>query len=131
MLRALLPAAAIAAMTFTANAYEGPHPGDLALADDVCHEVCDSLLQANDDNRKACHGLCDDVATCRANYSQTASLINDCVNNANRVYALRLQGHDLETATSMAEGDKPVVTDAENFRVNFEEDGKKGYRDAI
>ncbi len=110
--------------------YSGPMPGDMALSTDMCNDACDMTLTANDDSRAACHVLCDDMAECMANQSQNSTDLNDCTSNANRKYALRLKGHSVRAASANSEADHAVVTDADNFRSGFAEDGRKGYNDA-
>lgn len=113
----------------TSGGYTGPMPGDMALSTDMCNEVCDMTLTSNDDSRMACHSLCDDMADCMANQSQNTTDLNDCTSNANRKYALRLKGHSVRAASANAEADRSVVTDADNFRSGFAEDGQKGFND--
>ena len=131
MLKALIPGAAVAAFAFSSFAYEGPMPGDLALSDDMCHEICDVHLNQRDEVVVACHGLCDDVKNCRMNQSFEAKKFNECVQNSNRRYALVVEGHSIRQAAMNADAERAVVTDADNFRTGFEEDNQKGFLDSL
>ena len=113
----------------TSAGYTGPMPGDTALSADMCNDVCDMTLTANDDSHAACHDLCGDMADCMANQSQNTTDLNDCTSNANRKYALRLTGHSVRDASANSEADNAVVTDADNFRSGFAEDNQKGFND--